>query len=291
MPNDSKYKFSFRLWDLRYTISCDRQEITKFFKRAYSLFEQNHAKKRGIKEELLIKVPPKDRRPIDEIIVDIQGGIIRSWMRRFNDRIVFFHASSVELDKRYILFAGGERSGKSTMAAIMRDYGVRVLNDDLTPVEYRTGRALNLPIFGNVRKGEWSSLQKRYLYSLRHYIDRYKTIRRNHLGRMSEREFRAYYLYNRNLYQQKVHPKSSPSEKKELVLIFLDRDSNTKRPKLRKVDFPQSFNMFINSLQMAQELFGKKFKTIVQLFGDFQCYSLDCSSPRETARFVISRFR
>lgn len=286
MREELKYTFSFRLWELGYTICTDSPKIIKFFKRAYSLFSGNHTEKSKVREQILIDIPAEDKRNDQEIIVGIQGDIIRSWMRKLCRRIIFFHASSVELKKRYILFAGGERSGKSTMAATMRNYGVRVLNDDFTPVKCDTGRVLNLPMFGNVRKGKWTDTQRRYLNPLAHY----KAVRRSYLGDMSEKEFRVYHLYNKHLYGLDGNPKPDSREKKELVIIFLKKPRSTGKPRLQKARFPQSLNMFINSLQTPPELFEENFKKIFKLFGDFKCYSLRASSPEETAEFIISRF-
>lgn len=291
MDKTLTYLHNFNIWNLRYKVYSDLPEVAKHFKRAYALFSDHSIK--GIKkQDIIIKISARNKKDkeVEDLLSDAQRDIYHSWMKYFSDRVVFFHASSVELKNHYVLFMGGSRSGKSTMAAMMRDRGFRVLNDDFSPVDYKTKRVVSFPLFSNIRRGRLSNLQKEYSHLLREYFSRFDMLRRDYLFYMSDEEFEAYYSYNKRLYKLNGGFKGSSKPKKRFIAVFLSRDHGSIKPKLSKIDFPDSFNMYINSMHMPLKVFNKSLKVIIDLFGDFECYSLSRASARKSAKLILSRF-
>lgn len=283
MDNRLKYSCSFKILDLYYRIYSDSPKITRFFKRAYSLFKYGKSDTK-IYKTYTMKVCTKGKRNIQKLISNANARIYKSWMKEFGYRMIFLHASSVELGESYILFIGGSLSGKSTVAAILRDYRVRVLNDDFTPIECKSHRVLSFPIFSNIRKGNMSNLQRKYWDLFAPYFKRFKMIRRDYLSDMSEREFMAYYSYNRELYNLK----SNYRKKKKLIAIFLEREDSNR---LEKIYFPMSFKMFINAMHMPIPTFKKSLKSIIKIFGDMAFYILKSNCAEDAVKLVMSNFK
>lgn len=291
MCKNQIYTYNFKIGGLYYEIYSDLPEVARYFKRAYSLFGKG-GRNLEIKKKRIIKITlyAKDKtdEEVQKILSDAQAKIHRSWMDYLGGELVFFHASSVETKNRFIMFAGDGGSGKSTMAAMMRDKGNMVLNDDFSPVDCKSGNVLSFPIFPNIRKGILSGLQKRYSFILKEYFRRYGMLRRDYLFHMSDKEFKAYHSYGKEFYKP---VKPVQEKRKKIVAIFLDKSRSSSRPKLSRVDFPAAFNMYINSIHMPLKIFHRSLKRIISLFTNFECYSLNSSSASAAAKLINSRFK
>ncbi len=277
-----KYSHGFNVLDIDYRIYSDSPDVIRFFRRAYCLF--NKKRRTGRSRIFTLKLVSGGKRNIKKIINDANKRIHATWMDCLTNRLIFFHASSVKIKGSRLLFIGGPLSGKSSIAALLRDFGARVLNDDFTPVEYATRRVLSFPMFSNIRGGLTSDLQKRHLKPLRPYFRHFGMLRREYIEDMSGKEFKAYRLYNKELYSAVSR---GGFKKKRLMGIFLKR-KNKGAASLKKLDFPDSFSMFINSIHMPIPVFRKRLKSMIGLFGKMEFYTLESSSLKQAASIVRS---
>ena len=287
-----KYHHHFEIWNLRYKLYSDSKKIIRYFKRLYSLFNDCNGydlEDTPIKNVLLRHRSSSYKRSIKDIIRDINSKIYNTWMKNFTKRVLFLHASSVELSKNYLLFIGGPRSGKSTIVAVLRDNNAHIFSDDFTPIQYKRTRILNFPIFSNIRKGEPTNLQKKHLNLLKPYFERFDTLRREHIIDMSKEEFKAYYSYNKELYNLKFNY-TQPFKNKKIIGIFLKRNNNNIL-RLQRVTFPQSLNMFINSIHIPRPIFRKNFKSIIRIFGDIDFYTLESDSVKKVVELISANFK
>lgn len=73
---------------------------------------------------------------------------------------VVVHAGSIVGGGGAWLIGGASGRGKSTLVTRLDAGGLRVLSDDLTPIDILTGRALPLPIAMSVKEGGWPTVAK-----------------------------------------------------------------------------------------------------------------------------------
>lgn len=283
-----RHSCSFRIWNLNYRLCSDSAKAIRYFKRLYSLFNDCGGIKGLPERNILLQMPLDGKRCTMDIIDDITSQIYKTWMQNFSRRVFFIHASAIELEQNFLLLMGGPRSGKSTIAAMLGDDGAKIYSDDFTPLEYKTISILNFPMFSNIRKGNLSKLQKKYLFLLKPYFKKFNRIRREHLINMTDEEFKAYYSYNKELYNK--NGQSDSNRAKKIVAIFLRRCNSSTSKRLQKIEFPQSFNMFINALHMPLPVFKKILKPIIKVFGDIDFYALESSSVRETVELIQLNF-
>jgi hypothetical protein len=236
-----------------------------------------------------LKTRKNHTKPIKRVIDEANLEIYNSYMKHLSKGALFLHASAISLSDNYILFMGKSGSGKSTIAAFLRDHGARVYSDDFTPVDYQTRQVLPFPLFSNVRRGRLTKLQAKYSDFFISRLKRFGKIRRDHLTCMTDKEFKAYYDYNRELYGSITRsPKSN--KKMECKAVFLKKTSNGSPARLEKVNFPHSFNMFINSIHMPLDSFQNNFQKILKLFADFDFYLLESPSAKKSVELILSNF-
>ena len=134
-----------------------------------------------------------------------------------------------------------------------------------------------------------SRLQKRYIALFTPYFKRHKRIHRTFIMDMPDDDFKSYYFYNKELYGDSDGFKKPVRKKKNLIGIYLEKSVRENR--LKRIDFPQSFNTLINSLHIPIDVFKDNFKKILDLYSGIDFYRLKSISARETAKTVISNFK
>ncbi len=265
-----------------FEIKTDSSKVVRFFNRAYSLFSRHSY----IKKRICFRASKKNS--ADKNISEINTKIYNALLENYNEKCIFLHASSASFHSNNILFMGGSRSGKSSLAAMLRDKGARLYADDLTLIEYKTNRLVRVPFFPNIRKGEFSKLQKQYVGLFEPYLKKFNTIRRDFLSSMPETTYRMYYAFSKELY---AFSGSVSQRGKKFIGIFLKRDKKRTTASLKRIDFPTSFNMFMNSMHLPESFFKKNLKNIVKLYRDIDFYSLRSHSIKESARLIESNFK
>lgn len=283
-----KHRACFRIFNLNYRIRTDSADVVRFFNRAYSLFKDVKIKTTlpGKNISMVVRLR-RGTNTVMDTVLGTNARIFRTLIKDFTREFIFLHSSSVEIKGKYLLFMGDSLSGKSTMASMLRDNGACVLGDDITLIKYSSGRVVRFPIFSNIRKGRFTRLQKKHLKVLELYIRKFRIIRREYLTSMSEREFNAYYSYNKDLYRAN----GDRSKGKKIIAIFLTGKEKGIPMGLCKVGFPHSLDMFMDAVHMPEPGLKKtRLKRIINIFGDMDFYTLKTHSAREALQLVQSNF-
>lgn len=148
-----------------------------------------------------------------------------------------------------------------------------------------------VPFFPNVRKGELSKLQRKYIGLFAPYLKRFNIVRRDFLADMSKEKYRMYYEFNKELYGFNGFSRPVSQKGKNLIGLFLKKTKKQTKASLRRIDFPESFNMFINSMHIPKTFLRKNLKKIAELYGDIDFYSLESPSLKESVKLIESNFK
>ncbi len=284
-----KYYSDFQIGKLHYRVYSNHKIVTDYFKKIYSLFD-HRSKLKSMREK---KIVIKDR-TIDALGPEMSHNLLRrkiykEYMENFSEKALFLHASSVMFNNRYILFIGPSNCGKSSLASRMKDAGGYVFADDTTLIEYDSGRPVFFPIFCNVRKGSLSELQKKYKVFFDKYFKNSKKVRREHVFHMPLPDFKKYLSYNKEFYSVRKVPESISGA--EIAGIFLNKSETKIMPRIERAEGFNSLNRFVDSIHLPVEVFEKKLKSIMRLFGKIDFYELTSSSPEDAADLVLRNFK
>ncbi len=279
LKKSMKYSHRFKIGNLSYAIYTDSLKLKTFFLRAYSLFDENVLVCKSPAKNIVINAKSCNKRNINKIILDTNMLVLKNLIENLRETTLFLHASCVIFRNKYLFFLGESLQGKSTAVGMLKDRGGIVLSDDTTLIEYQSYRALRFPAFANVRNGEFTALQEKYLEPI---FKKFNEASEQLLSDMSDKEFKAYYLYNRALYSR--NGDIDTNFKKIAIVLKKDKVCSDK---LEKIDFPASLNVLINSLfYVSEPVIKKNLKHLINISSDMDFYSLESSSAKEALELL-----
>lgn len=98
---------------------------------------------------------------LENIIIPALSHVLELAIRKDN-YLVLLHASGVSYKNTSIIFPAIGGSGKSTLCAALIKNGFSYINDDVIPVDYKTGNLISIPFCIGVKQGSWKVLEKYY---------------------------------------------------------------------------------------------------------------------------------
>jgi len=129
----------------------------------------------GSGQELIIEFPENEKFNKDDTVPFILSSCIGALLHQRNT--LALHASSVMTKNGAVIFIGTSSSGKSTLAAVLKQKGYSVLSDDICPIDITGTRAVMYPSGENLQiwKDIFSALKipPEFLRKIRPSIEKY----------------------------------------------------------------------------------------------------------------------
>lgn len=208
----------------------------------------------------------------------------------FWERFIILHSSCVQNGKFNLIFMGGTKSGKSTIASAMLEKGARVLSDDYCFLGKSNQKAYLFPtLIGAIRKGEKSHIYKKYLFWLDKYTDSSLTEK---IISLKESEFKALIDYHKQLYGINEDLALLNGHKNINIFILLENGNLTKSKDILIPRKPLDLlPRLMENVAANSQYYKYTMKESLDLFLSSQCYILKRAPLQNMVDVVSTAFR